>query len=88
MFHRVDDNMKTLTSFLSLFLYDERLRKFSRSLEVSDRISIDGTLGHKANTFSTGKLIYSGFILPKTIEKIIWNRHKRDAKMHVEDLEF
>lgn len=88
LFHRVDNENKTLTSFLSVFLYDKRLREYARSLKVSDRISIDGALGHKVNSFSNGKLIHSGFILPKTIEKVIWNRHKRDAEMLVKDLEF
>lgn len=84
----MDHGKKTFTRFLSVFLYDERLREYARNLKVSDRISIDGALGYKVNTFSTGKRINSGFILPNTIEKVIRNRQKRDATINVDNLEF
>lgn len=71
-------------------MYDEELREQTKRLEVSDRILIDGTLRNQTNLFTNGKRISSGFITPKSIEKLLHSsnfKQKRESKRYASEFE-
>lgn len=90
MFRRKGEDTRAYTDYLSIIVYDEKLREQVKQLEVSDRVLIDGTLCNHTNIFTDGKRVSSGFITLKSIEKLLHSsnyRRKRDSKRYASEFE-
>lgn len=59
------------TSFHRLFVYDEPLRLYIKNnLKKTDRVLVNGRIGHMTYTSADGKKMYSGFIVADEIHKV------------------
>lgn len=64
------------TSFHRVFIYDQGLRQYIQNkLKKSDRILLNGKIGHMTSTGSDGKKVYSGFIVADNLYRIARRTH-------------
>lgn len=90
MFRRKGEETRVYTDYLSIIVYDEKLREQVKQLEVSDRVLIDGTLRNQTNIFASGQRVSSGFITPISIEKMLSTsnyKRKRDSEQYASEFE-
>lgn len=59
------------TSFHRVFIYESALREYiQNNLKKSDRILLNGKIGHMTSTGPDGKKVYSGFIVADNLYRI------------------
>lgn len=78
-----EEGQNTVTHFHTIFVYDANLLNVARNLNVKDRVVIEGEIQHNTYTLADGKKMYSGFVVPKKIEKVA----RRDRATEENDLD-